>query len=150
MSTVRLDDISLSAWLNNWNPYIERRQRAKTLGWRYISNGCCPLKLVGKRCRRFDCWCEFECSSPNFRFQRLNDHGATWRDEFGTRFVLWEPFGVDFDDLTELATAARQDGLAVRLIGSVYYPMRTVGIVFTPIEVRPVWITVPHQIELAR
>jgi hypothetical protein len=143
LATATLDGIDLSAWLHNVNPHVTRRRRAKTLGWRYISNGCCPLKLVGKRCRKEDCW----CGSLLFdsRFAALNDHGATWRDNYGTRFVLWEPYGAYVDDLIALEGIAHRDALTVRIVGSVYYPMRTIGIAFTPATADPVWITYPHQ-----
>jgi hypothetical protein len=86
--------------------------------------------LVRKHCRNNyqygTCWC---CS-------RLNDHAATYRDNPANgneRFVLWEPYGADGDDLADVIAAARADGLRVRIDSSVWNPdgRGTVGIRFT-------------------
>ena len=109
------------------NVYAERAARVEQLGWtRVINRGYnrCPRRLVRTHCRNWyeygACWC---CS-------RLNDHGGTWRDNRNQRFVLWEPYGADGEELADVIAAARQDGLRVRVVESVWYPPSTVGIRF--------------------
>jgi hypothetical protein len=60
----------------------------------------------------------------------LDDHGATWRDSAGAKFVLWEPYGCSGDELAYLIPLAREDGIRVRLTSSVWNPPGTVGIRF--------------------
>lgn len=112
--------------------YAEQDRRAAAMGWtrdtgrsRFPS---CPRRLVGKHCRNgYDygtCWCS----------SRLNDHGDTWRDNAANRnerFVLWEPYGADGDELAAVIAAARADGLRVRMWASVWNPPTTVGIRFS-------------------
>ena len=150
-----IGDIPTTTWRTNDDPYHSRRRRAEALGWRYISNRSCPLILVGKRClsrrpgTRFDCPCgTIRRGNDHPGYYRLNDHGATWRDEHGTRFILWEPYGADADDVADLAAAFKPYSITVDIIGSVYYPMRTVGIAFTADQpprpgVRSPWISRP-------
>lgn len=108
------------------NPYTERDARAAELRWTWLSDDRCPRRLVGKRHRERDCWCN----------DHLNDHAATWRDNEANRhqrFVLWEPYGAHGEALTEVIAAAREDGIRVHIDASVWNPdgRGTVGIRFT-------------------
>lgn len=100
----------------------ERVERLLALGWTEVSSHRCPRSLAGKKCRNgYDygsCWC----------LNQLNDHAATYTDDGGRRFVLWEPYGAGGEQLAELTATARQDGLSVWITSSVWNPPWTVGI----------------------
>jgi hypothetical protein len=108
----------------------EVEDRLKESGLTKISDYSCPRKLAGKRCQGKDgwrgtglpyCWCH----------SSLNDHGATYRDSRGRRFVLWEPYGAFGEVLVEVIVAAHADGLRVHVDGwSPWNPGRTLAIEF--------------------
>lgn len=106
--------------------YATHERRAHTdYGWTFVSGLACPRKLGGKHCRNGyeygTCWCA----------HRLNDHGRTWRDSHGERFVLWEPYGAHGEDLADLIAAADADGINVTLTAhSPWNPPHTVGVRF--------------------
>ena len=114
------------------DPYTESKARGAGLGWAWVSDQRCPRRLVGKHCKDVNCWCGTISSGDTVgtRMRHLNDHGNTWRDHQGVNFVLWEPYGADGDELAELVSIARQDGLQVRVVSSVWNPPHTVGIAF--------------------
>jgi hypothetical protein len=103
-------------------------QRANELGWKRITvalqDNRCPRRLLRKHCRNEreygDCWCS----------SRLNDHGDTWRNSDGNRFVLWEPYGAHGEELANVLAAAHEDGLRVDICPSVWNPPHTIGIRF--------------------
>lgn len=108
-------------------PYDARERRAKKLGWKFVDNRSCPLRLVGKRCRGYTrCW----CTHNGDHYHGLNDHGATWIDNKGSKFVLWEPYAAGGCALAEVIRAAAEDGIEVRIKSSVWNPPSTVGIAF--------------------
>lgn len=110
-------------------PYDARERRAKKLGWKFVDNRSCPLRLVGKRCRGYTrCW----CTHNGDYYHGLNDHGATWIDNKGSKFVLWEPYTAGGCALAEVIRAAAEDGIEVRIKSSVWNPPSTVGIAFYP------------------
>jgi len=68
--------------------------------------------------------------------ERTHDHGATWSNGDGKRFVLWEPYGAHGEDLAELIEIAHRDRLHVEICPSVWCPPYTVGIRFTVAKTR--------------
>jgi hypothetical protein len=115
---------------NTLDLYGDRDRRAAELGWVHVSDDACPRLLVGDHCLNDDdygtCWCSRNQS-------RLNDHGNTWCDSRGVRFVLWEPYGADGGELAYLITKhTREVGLRVYICESVWNPPHTIGIRFEP------------------
>jgi hypothetical protein len=134
MTTTKTRDRLCPGCGNCWIPpdmpectYCRRITRAKAFGWTLVSDANCPRTLTGKRSHnRWEyahgwCWCD----------SGANDHGATWRDRGGNRFVLWEPYHARSGDLARLAAAAHRDGLQFDICESVWNPPHTIGIRFT-------------------
>jgi hypothetical protein len=113
--------------------YDEWKQRATMLHWTFVSDDRCPRRLVGRHCLDVRCWCGTVSAGDTVgtRLRHLNDHGATWSNGDGKRFVLWEPYGAECEDLAELIEVAHRDRLRVEICPSVWCPPYTTGIRFT-------------------
>ena len=87
----------------------------------------CPRQLVGKPCQ-VEAFMLGEIDEKCACQSRLNDHSATWRDEDGTEFVMWERYNAHGEEPLEMLTRAREDGLHVAITTeSVWYPGHTVA-----------------------
>lgn len=123
--TVYADLTTLCYW-------CEALARAANRGWKYVDDRSCPRLLVGKRCldhsRRGSygtCW----------HHNHLNDHAHRWKDSEGNKFVLWEPYQANMEDMTEVLTRAREDGLDVMTSSWGIWTRNIVGLMFTAKEV---------------
>ena len=118
--------------------YDEWKQRGTRIGWAFVSDDRCPRRLVGRHCLDEKCWCGTVTAgngdTVGARMSDLNDHGATWSNGDGKRFVLWEPYGAHGEDLAELIEIAHRDRLHVEICPSVWCPPYTIGIRFTAQE----------------
>jgi hypothetical protein len=80
-----------------------RNERLRAYGITEINSDSCPRRLVGLRCGGIGargaglpyCWCHRD----------LNDHGATYKDADGERFVLWEPYGIASEEFIKVTAA---------------------------------------------
>src|SRR6187397_657898 len=90
------------------NRNVRGHPRLETYGLTRVGDSRCPRSLLPRRsCTGPGCWCN----------TRMNDHAATYRTTRGELVVLWQPYQVHPEDLAEVATSARADGLDLHLSG---------------------------------
>jgi len=109
--------------------------------WRPAKGTCCPRRVAGNRCLRFEGsrpWPRCLCERSG---QPLLDHTAMWRDEQGQLVFTTEPYHADQEHLSAYAEQLRLLGLQLTILPrSGWYEGNTILLAVTRQPIRDTFL----------